>query len=276
MRYKKRTKQMIISYILAFVLMLSLMCVSLLSLGKYSMMSVHGVIHTCERIEYFEGISKEIGQEAYYLGIPYGIQKKDLKGVFSKKQIKKDMTDVVTAQIEGEKPIIKTDDIRKAIIGNVEKQNGTLNEEQTKSLQKYITEVEKLYQKNMIIPTSSYIAKAINIFTKIAWIGIPLSILVAIMCIFFLVSTRKYAYHGLRFVAYGILGAGITLVTVFAAMISDGFIYRFNISDVYMRKFFTFFMGHEMLMQIFAGIGMLLTGAVVIYMVFRQKFRGEI
>ena len=98
-------------------------------------------------------------------------------------------------------------------------------------------------------------------------------VLIAIVCIFYLIASRRYVYHGIRYVAYSVIGAGITLLTVFAAAISDGSIYRFNISDVYMRKFFTYWIGHEMLMQVFAGIGFLIAGALLIYMVIRQKVR---
>lgn len=275
MRGGKRRKQTIISYIMSFILMLSLMCISLLSLGKYSMLSEHGVMHSCDRIEYYDDICDEMSKEAYYLGIPYGIEKKCLKDVFTKKQVRADMLTVLRNQIAEEKPLIKTYDIRNKISENVVKQYCELNATEQRSLQTYITEVEKMYQKKMVIPGSDFITEAIRMSTKVALVGIPLAILIAILCTFLLISIRKYAYHGLRFVVYGVLGAGITIVTVFAAMISNGFIYKFNISDVYMRKFFTYYIGHEMLMQVFAGIGMLLAGAILIYVVIRQKFRSE-
>ena len=273
MKISRRKKQTVLSYIMAFLLMLSLMCISLLSLGKYSMLSSHGIMHTCDRIKYYEDICDEMGSEAYYRAIPYGIEKKCLKGVFTEEQVRADMLTVVNAQILDNKTVVKTDAIRQKIFENVTKYNGELNETQKQSLQKYITEVEKMYQKKMVIPGMDYIAKAIRLFSTMALIGMPVAVLIAIVCIFLLVSMRKYAYHGMRFVAYGILGAGTTLVTVFAALISNGFIYRFNISNAYMRKFFTYYIGHEMLMQVFAGIGMILAGAILIYVIFRQKFR---
>lgn len=130
-----------------------------------------------------------------------------------------------------------------------------------------------MYQKKILIPGIDSIVKMISVSDKVVIIGIPILLLIAILCMFYLISSRRYAYHGMRYVAYGFLGAGITLVTVFAGFISDKSIYRMNISDVYMRKFYTFWIGHEMLMQVFAGIAFLLAGAVVIYLVIRQKFR---
>lgn len=272
MRQRKRE---ISSFIMAFILMLSIMCISLLGFGKYSMFSMHGVIHTCDRIEYYDGLRKEMKQQAYYMGIPYGIKKKYLDGVFTNKQIRSDMYDVLSAQVQGESYTVKTEQIKAKITENVEEKLGKLTDQENESLQQYMNEVEKMYQEKMIIPGSEYIADMINLNTRIALIGIPVFVLIAIVCIFLMISIRKYWHHGLRYVVYGVLGAGITLLTVFSAFISNGFIYKFNISDPYMRKFYTFFIGHEMLMQVFVGIGLLLAGFIMIYIVFRQKVRAE-
>lgn len=272
-RRKKRTTRVIARYIITFVLMLCLMGISLLGYGKYSMLSVHGVVHACERVKYFEDICSEMKTEAYYLGIPYGISKKNLSGVFQPKEVARDIEAIVASMKDGNTPRIDTYNIRKKIEEKVEGKNNKLNQEQKKSLDAYISQVEKMYQKKIYIPGIGYIIKMINVTNKVAIIGIPILLLIAIICIFYLISSRRYLYHGLRYVAYGFIGAGITLVTVFAGFISDKSIYRMNISDVYMRKFFTFWIGHEMLMQVFAGIAFLLVGAVVIYLVIRQKFR---
>lgn len=272
---RRRSRRTVISYVLSFVLMLSLMCISLLVFGKYSMLSERAVMHACDRIEYYDDICDEMSTEAYHMAIPYGIEKKCLKNVFTSKQVRADMSAVVEAKINEEKLLIKTDHIREKITENVIKQNGELTAEQQQSLQAYTIEVEKMYQKKMVLPGIDYIAKAINISTKVTLVAVPIAALVAILCAFWLISMRRLAYRGLRFVVYGILGAGITLVTVFAAMISNGFIYKFNISNAYMRKFFTYYIGHEMLIQVFAGIGLLLAGAILIYVVMRQKFRSE-
>ena len=272
-RRKKQTVRIIVRYIITFILMLCLMGISLLGYGKYSMLSVHGVVHACERVEYFEDICREMKTEAYYLGIPYGITKKNLAGVFQAKEVALYIENIVASMKNGNTPRIDTYNLRKRLEEKVQGKNNQLNNEQKKSLNAYITEVEKMYQKKIFIPGIDYIADMIRITDKVAIIGIPILLFIVIASIFYLIASRKYAHQGLRYVAYSFIGAGITLVTVFAGFISDKSIYRMNISDVYMRKFFTFWIGHEMLMQVFAGIGFLLVGAVVIYLVIRQKVR---
>lgn len=272
MRIKKRAKVDIKSYVLSFVLMLALMGISIFALGKYSMLSNHGIIHTCDRISYYEGVREEMKEQAHYMGLPYGLTKANIKGIFTNKKIRKDMISVLEAQMNGEDRHINTDKIRSKIIANTEKQlQRELTDEESVSLDAYIKSIESMYVRKMVIPGSKYLVNVSNIWTKIIMIGIPACVLISVLCIFFLISMRKYMYHGLRYVVYGVLGAGVTLLTAFSAMISNGFIYKVNISDVYMRKFYTFLLGHEMLMQVFAGIGLLLTGAILIYVIYRQK-----
>lgn len=267
------TPRVILRYIITFVLMLSIIGISILSLGKYSMLSEHGIIHTCDRVNYFEDICKEMETQAYYMGIPYGLNEKSVKGVFSKSQTRADIVRVNKSQIRGQKAVINIVSIGDKIKANVIKQKGNLNDTQLESLEEYISKVQKMYHKKLFIPGIETIAKIVAVTDKIALFLIPAFILIAILCIFYLISSRRTAYRGLRYVAYGFLGAGITLLTVFAALISDGAIYKFNISDVYMRKLYTFWLGHEMLMQVFAGIGIIFIGAVIVYLVIRQKMR---
>lgn len=269
----KHTTRIIVRYVITFVLMVCLIGISLLAYGKYSMLSVHGVVNSCERVKYFEDICEEMETEAYHLGIPYGITKKEIKGIFVEKDIRRDVTNTIATMKNENTPRIDTYDLRKRIEEKIETKEGKLNEQQKESLNNYIFQVESMYQEKIYIPGIDFIVQLIRITDKIILIAIPLLLLIAIICIFYLISSRRYVYHGLRSIAYSFIGAGITLVTVFAGLISDRSIYRFNISDVYMRKFFTFWIGHEFLMQVFAGIMLLMVGALFVYLVIRQKSR---
>ena len=272
-RSVRRKLRTAVRYIITFVLMICMMCSLSLGVAKYSMLSTRAVLHTCDRVEYYDGLATELEHESYRLGIPYGISKKMVKGVFDKKELRRNIEKVIESGKKDQTPSIDTYNIRQNIQKNVEKEKGKLSKKQKESLDTYILQVENMYHKKVYIPGVDTIARVINATDKVALICIPLMVLIAIVCIFYLIASRRYVYHGIRYIAYSVIGAGITLLTVFAAAISDGSIYRFNISDVYMRKFFTYWIGHEMLMQVFAGIGFLIVGALLIYMVIRQKVR---
>lgn len=270
---RKQSTRVVVRYIITFVLTVSLIGISLMAYGKYSMLSVHGVINSCERVKYFKDICGEMETEAYYLGIPFGITKKEIKGIFQEKEVRQDVTNIIVSKKNGNKPRIDTYDLRKRMEKKITEKGNIFNARQKESLSAYISQVENMYQQKIYIPGLDSIAKMIRIADRVVLIGIPLLLFIIIISMFYLISSRMYVHHGLRDVAYSFIGAGITLVTVFAGMISDRSIYRFNISDVYMRMFFTFWIGHEMLMQVFAGIMLLLTGALLVYLVIRQKSR---
>lgn len=272
---RRRRKINIISYILTLVLTISLIGISLLGFGKYSMFSLRGVMHSCDKVSYSLGLCLEMHQEAYYLATPYGLDKKCLDGVFETNSVRKDIEKALESRIKGETYTADTENIRTKIQQNVEDNYGKLGDKEKESLQEYASQVESMYQKKIVIPGSDSIADMINAFSKITIIGIPLLVLIAIVCVLLLVSMRRLFYHGLRFVAYGTMGAGVTLLTVFAAYISDASMYKFNLSDVYFRAFLIYLIGHEMLMQAFVGIGLLLVGLVLIYIVFREKMLSE-
>ena len=48
---------------------------------------------------------------------------------------------------------------------------------------------------------------------------------------------------------------------------------KFNISDAYMRRFFTYYVGHEFLMQVIMGIILMVIGVILVFIISRKKFR---
>ncbi len=265
MESKNTAEKNVLTYIITFVLMLTIISISLLGFGKYSMLSVRAVVHDCDRVGYYGGIKTELKQEAYDMGIPYGITKKCLKNVFREEEIRGNISSNLRAQVNGEEYGVSTKKIEKRIRKNVEKNFGDLSDDQEESLDQYISEVTSMYKSKMVLPGSTYIAKAIVICTKATVIGIPLSLLIGMLCVLYLISSNRYIFIGMRHVTYGVLGAGAAMLIAFGALISSSYVYKYNISDVYMRQFFTFFTGHEMLMQMIAGGVLLAVGIVLIY-----------
>lgn len=313
-RYNRhKLKKDIKCYILSFILMLSLISLSLVSLGTYSMMSVHGVLNAANRVDYYDYLKSDMMQQAYDMAIPFGIdqilKKSEVKEkesettgaeeestekklvtksnveiedgiifmeeVFSVEKIENDVKAVLKAKLDGKDYEVDTKQMEDKILELVKKESKSLSAEEEQSIQAYSEQLMEVYKSKVVLPSLPIIVWGIQFFQKIIWFVVPISLFVSLLCIFLIMSMRTETYRGLRFVAYGTLGAGATLATVFAAMISDGSIYRMNISSAYTRRFFTFLIGHEMLMQVFAGILMLLSGAIMVFTIARMKFRGR-
>lgn len=302
MKDNKQVKKNIISYLLSFLLMISLISLSLISFGSYSMFSIHGIEHSCEKVGYYICLKSEIMQSAYDLAIPYGLDQTFLKketkktnskqkviitryidgnivfldDVFSEEKIREDVNTVIQAKVQNKAYQIDTSNLKTKINDKAKKELGKITKNQQESLDEYTKKIEEIYRKKMVIPSIGYIARGVQLVNKVIWFVIPLSILLIFLSIFLLISIRSVLYKGLRFVSYGILGAGATLAVVGAAAISNGAVYKYNISNAFMRRFFTFFVGHEMLMQTLCGIGMLIVGAILVFITARMKFRGRI
>ena len=79
----------------------------------------------------FTKICSELKEEAYNIGIPYGIESNDLNGVFIRKNAMRDLMATLSADINEEKAVINTSYIKTKITRNIKKQyKGKLTDEQ--------------------------------------------------------------------------------------------------------------------------------------------------
>ena len=192
--------------------------------------------------------------------------------MFDKENVKADVEKVLDEKLNNEKNIIDESDIERRIRANVEKKEGSLSAAQTDSLNIYIKKVQKMYVEKLHFPTESLMVTVINKTTDIAWIAFPLAIVIGFISAFYLIVSRHYAYHGMRFVIYGLLGAG-TLITVgFSAIVSNGTFYEYNLTNSFMKEYYGYYVGHLMLIEVIYGIGLLVFGLISIFLVYRQKY----
>ena len=272
MRHKHRVRQIIINYLLSFILMLSIVVIVIGGIGKYSFASERAVVHAGEKTHYYYNLKKEIEQNAIDIGIPYGIDKDCIKNVFQESKIKSDVIKTFSEAVENNKAVIDTWEIEKRIRDNVEKREGKLNSEQTDSLNSYIRKVQDLYLQKLHYPTEKVMVQLIKATNKLIWIVIPLAVVLGIFCAFYLIVSRHYAYHGIRYVVYGMMGAGALITVGSSAIISNGEVYNYNVTDSFLKEFYVYYVGHPLLMYVIFGIGVLVFALLGIFLVYRQKY----
>lgn len=272
MRHKHKVRQTIIHYLLSFVLMLCIVVAVVAGVGKLSCLSERSVQHAATKTHYYYELKNEMEQLAMDAAVPYGINKADLRRVFQDNEVQSDVDKVFSERLNNQKEIIDVSNIEKRIRTNVEKREGKLTSSQTKSLNSYIKKMQKMYMEKLHYPTEKIMVDSINNTNKLAWIAIPLSIVLGFFVMFYLVVSRHYAYHGIRYVVYGFIGAG-TLITVgFAAIISNGSIYNYNLTASYVKNFYVYYIGHPLLISVIFGISTLVLGFIGIFIVYRQKY----
>ena len=272
MRHKHRVRQVIVNYLLSFILMLSIATVVVVAVGKWSFCSERAIHHASVKTHYYYNLKHDMEQQAVNMAIPYGIDRACLKKVFTEDEVQRDVNKVLSEKVNGEKVIVDFGDVDQRIRANVEKVNGKLNAKQTESLNAYINKVKDMYVKKIHYPNEDMMATYISKSTKVAWIAIPLAVIIGFFCAFYLVVSRHYAYHGLRYVVYGVMAAGALISVGFAAIISNGAIYNYNIAESFMKQFYVYYLGHILLMYVVFGIGILVFGLIGIFLVYRQKY----
>ena len=273
MRHKHKVRQTIIHYVLSFIVMICITVAVVSGVTKISFLSESSVQHAANKTHYYYKLKNEIEQKSMDMAVPFGIHKADLRGVFQDAEVKTDVEKVFSERLKGQKEIIDVGDIERRIRANVEKREGKLNASQTKSLNTYIKKVQKMYMEKLHYPTEKLMVDAINKTNNLAWIAIPLSVVVAFFCIFYLIVSRHYAYHGIRYVVYGVMGAGLLITVGFAAIISNGSIYNYNVTNAYLKAYYVYYVGHPFLVCVIFGISTLVLGLIGIFVVYRQKYR---
>lgn len=272
MRHKHKVRQTIINYVLSFILMLSIIVIVAGGVCKWSFASRRAVFHAAEKTHYYYHLKNEIEQKSLDLGKPFGIDLDCIKGVFKQGEVKNDVIKTFDEKLYSEKEIIDLGVIDRRIRENVKKKEGSLSASQNNSLNVYIKKVQKMYMEKLHFPTESQMVNLIKYTNTLAWIAIPLAVVIGFFCAFYLVVSRHYAYHGLRYVIYGVLGAGALITVGFAALVSNGKFYNYNLTDSYLKDFYGYYVGHVMLMNVIYGIAVMVLAFIGVFIVYRQKY----
>ena len=272
MRHKHRVRQGIVNYLLSFILMLSVVVIVAGGVGKWSFASRRAVIHAGDRTHYFYHLKNEIEQSAADIGKPFGLDLDVISGVFKTSEVKSDVLKTFDQRLYNKKEIIDIGYIENRIRSNVEKKEGKLNEKQLASLGAYMRKLQKMYLEELHFPTEKQMVTIITKTDKLAWIAIPLEVLIGFFSAFYLIVSRHYAYHGLRFVVYGLIGAGALITVGFSALVSNGSFYEYNLTDSFMKDYYGYYVGHVMFIEVVYGIGILVLGLIGIFLAYRQKY----
>ena len=215
---KKVTK--IISYILAFVLMIVLLAGILLSITTKTILNKEYIVANIEKSNYYEKVKQRlISQVTDYIE-QSGLENIEIENILTVEQIKKDVNTFITQVYNGEPITVSQEELRQQLEGKLEElqQNGlTLSAVEKKSIDKVFDTIESTYASEVVYGTySKYIEdapKAINIINKtiqIAKIGIIVSIIALIVII--LLINIKQIKNGLGYIGISLLSSGILMI----------------------------------------------------------------
>jgi hypothetical protein len=69
-----------------------------------------------------------------------------------------------------------------------------------------------------------------------------------------------------------VIGAGALITVGFSALVANGYLYNFNLTDSFMKDYYGYYVGHVMFIEVVYGIGVLVLGLIGIFLAYRQKY----
>ena len=206
----------IISFVLAFLLSLSLLGVTALGCVKNGLFSTKTILKLMDE-EYCSAVRKETEDALSDYTIPTGIDTWVVEGVVTVSDVTTDVKGYIYAAFAGNEYKPNTTLMDERIKENVVKffdENFTeLDDETDDIIDAFIAELDAVYTASIELRIINAVVKANEIFTKFYMPSLIalliLSLILGILC----VRIHHYAHRGMRYVAYAVGGTALIILS---------------------------------------------------------------
>lgn len=233
----------IISFILAFLLSLSLTALTLLLVMEWSGFSRSSFYKNMSANNYYGYVKVDINNEAESTTIPIGLPADVLKNVFTSFKISQDVNGYIDAVFSGKEYTADTTEITKNLNNNIQnyfkKQGIKLTQEQENNIQPYTASIEKIYLDTVKMPLLSAFVKARTFYQKIFPIGVTACIIFTLICLFLIIRLHQWLHRALRYITYSTIAAGLMTGILPLLILNSGFYKKVNLSPQYFYNFYT-------------------------------------
>lgn len=208
----------IITYILGFVLFLTLFITLALIVFSNTVLKKQFVLNILEESNYYENTYYNIKDEFESYIIQSGIDEKDLEGIYSLEQVKTDINSLIDAIYEEKEIAVDSKIIAEkidSIINEIlEENNRVPGKEEKESIELFEKNMSKVYEQN-IVYAKEYIEKINGILPKIQNYAQKATIaacVIDIVIVFIIAIINRNVKHtikslGVSFVATGLLAS---------------------------------------------------------------------
>ena len=236
---KKENK--IINTISAFLLSLAIVICVAVSALYISVLSQESILATLNKSNYYEGVQKNVLENASDFLIPTGLPGKILDGVFPKE----DIEEMVNGQIQGttsvqNSQLIETKN-RTKIKANIDaylKEIGVAKGEVSeKELDSIMDSLVDEFQKYTSFPFVAQLVRIREIYKMVMWIVLGACFLLGVGMMVFLYKANQRKHVFIRCMAYSFGGAALMLALFPLIMRNMGIYERIKISPQYVYYF---------------------------------------
>ena len=203
----------IISIILAFLLMLSILLTVALQIVSTTILNKDYILGKLDEANYYNNVYEQIKDSlAGYIG-PSGLDEEVLENIYTREQVKEDINLIINNIYENKNDKINTEDIKEKLQNNIEASvgSGLLTKENKNSIEDFIDKIADEYVQNIshdpyFEKVGTIINKAKDVVGKVEGIIIFVPIILAVVI---LLLNIKQISSAVRFIAISILTSGV-------------------------------------------------------------------
>ena len=203
----------IISIILAFLLMLSILLTVALQIVSSTILNKDYILGKLDEANYYNNVYEQIKDSlAGYIG-PSGLDEEVLENIYTREQVKEDINLIINNIYENKNDKINTEDIKEKLQNNIEASvgSGLLTKENKNSIEDFIDKIADEYVQNIshdpyFEKVGTIINKAKDMVGKVEGIIIFVPIILAVVI---LLLNIKQISSAVRFIAISILTSGV-------------------------------------------------------------------
>lgn len=207
-----------ISYILSFLLTVCITLITVLVVIRYGCFNEESLLKNMSSYGYYDFVYEDIMNDAEAITLPTGLPSSVYEDAIDHTYIYSDINGKLNAQFKGETYTSKSSDIKKKMKENINaylsEQDYTVTEEEQKSIDAYITEVIKDYDKYISMPLGTYLVKAKAIFDKVFLIAVAALVVVSAVIIFVNLQLHRWVHRAIRYFSYSALGCALMMISV--------------------------------------------------------------
>ena len=208
----------IISIILAFLLMLSILLTVALQIVSSTILNKDYIFGKLDEANYYNNVYEQIKDSlAGYIG-PSGLDEEVLENIYTREQVKEDINLIINNIYENKDDKINTEDIKEKLQNNIEASvgSGLLTKENRNSIEDFIDKIADEYVQN--ISHDPYFEKVGMIINKVKdMIGKVEGIIIfvpIILAVVILLLNIKQISSAIRFIAISILTSGVIGIVI--------------------------------------------------------------
>lgn len=203
----------IISIILAFLLMISILLTVALQIVSSTILNKDYILGKLDEANYYNNVYEQIKDSlAGYIG-PSGLDEEVLENIYTREQVKEDINLIINNIYENKNDKINTEDIKEKLQNNIEASvgSGLLTKENKNSIEDFIDKIADEYVQNIshdpyFEKLGIIMNKAKDIVGKVDGIIIFVPIILAVVI---LLLNIKQISSAVRFIAISILTSGV-------------------------------------------------------------------